>query len=352
VQLARLFSAGFDGTSPTDELLALVEAGLGGVVLFQRNVESPEQVLRLTSALKRAAHPRRLVVSIDQEGGRVARLRGAPWAPLPPMRLFGGAPRAEERVRLVAALLARELRAVGIDLDFAPVLDVDTNPANPVIGDRAFSRDPSVVARLGAIFIEEMQRGGVAACGKHFPGHGDTDIDSHLALPRVAHDAARLAEIELVPFRAAARAGVAALMTAHVVCEALDPTLPASLSRPAVRSLRDDVGFDGVIVSDDLEMGAVANRWPVPEAAARAIAAGCDHLLVCRQTSLVTDAIDRVSRALDAGALDSARASDAILRWETLADRFARPEQGTEGLAWLRSEAHAEKVARAVEGIG
>jgi len=348
VQLPRLFSAGFEGTTPPAELLALVEAGLGGVVLFKRNVESPEQLLQLVSLLKRAAHPRPLVVSIDQEGGRVARLRGQPWAPLPAMRVLGEASDAESRVRAVSALLARELRAVGIDLDFAPVLDVDTNPANPVIGDRSFSREPAVVARLGAIFVEELQRGGVAACGKHFPGHGDTDVDSHLALPRVAHPRQRLEQVEFVPFRAAVTAGAAALMTAHVVCEALDPDLPATLSPRAIRVLRDELDFDGAIVSDDLEMGAVANRWPMGEVAWRALAAGCDHLLVCRSLERLRLALDGVEEALRAGDLEEARVSEAVARWDALAHRFARPEPGHEGLAWLRSQSHRARIASAL----
>ena len=351
MQLARLFSAGFEGTVPPGDLLSLIDAGLGGVTLFQRNIESPEQLLQLVSVLKRAAHPRPLVVSIDQEGGRVARLRGKPWAPVPAMRVFGELAEAETRVRALAALLARELRAVGIDLDFAPVLDVDTNPANPVIGDRSFSRDPEVVARLGAIFIEEMQRGGVAACGKHFPGHGDTDIDSHLSLPRVTHTRARLDAVELVPFRAAARAGVAAMMTAHVLCDALDPEQPATISPTVLHALREEMDFDGVIVSDDLEMRAVAERWPPQESAWRAIAAGCDHVLVCRSLTLLRQGIDGVQRALDRGALESTRVSEAISRWDALAHRFARPEPGHEGLAWLRSQAHRERIAGALDGL-
>lgn len=351
MQLPRLFSAGFEGTTPSGELLALIDAGLAGVVLFQRNVESPEQLLQLVSVLKRAAHPRRLVVSVDQEGGRVARLRGRPWAPVPAMRVLGDAPDAETRVRASAALIARELRAVGIDLDFAPVLDVDTNPANPVIGDRSFSRDPGLVARLGSIFVEELQRGGVAACGKHFPGHGDTDSDSHLDLPRVSHPRARLDGVEFVPFRAAVGAGVAAVMTAHVVCEALDPALPATLSPAAIRVLRDELEFDGVVVSDDLEMRAVADRWPMGEVAWRALAAGCDHLLVCRSITALRQAIEGVESALDRGDLEGARVSEAVSRWDALADRFARPEPGHEGLAWLRSEAHRSRIAGALDGL-
>lgn len=351
MQIARLLTAGFEGTSPPGDLLSLLEAGLGGVILFQRNIESPEQLLRLIITLKRAAGDHPLVISIDQEGGRVARLKGHPWATIPPMRIFGEAENSESRVRALASLLARELRAVGIDLDFAPVLDVDTNPANPVIGDRSFSRDPQVVAALGAAFIEEMQRSGVAACGKHFPGHGDTDLDSHLALPRVSRSRERLDAVELTPFRAAVRSGVAAVMTAHVVCDALDPELPATLSPAALRVLREDLGFDGVIVSDDLEMRAVADRWTVGESAALALAAGCDHLLVCRRLDLARQALRGIGAALDSGRLEAGRVTEAIGRWDALAARYARPAPGTEGLAWLASGGHAARQSEVMEGL-
>jgi len=350
VQLPRLFTIGFDGLTATDQLLSLIEAGLGGVILFRRNIESPEQVLRLIGNLKRAAR-RPLVVSIDQEGGRVARLRGNPWAPVPAMRVFGEAAEAERRVRAVAALLARELRAVGIDLDFAPVLDVDTNPANPVIGDRSFSRDPLAVAELGAAFVEEMQRGGVAACGKHFPGHGDTDTDSHVDLPRLRRSRTDLERIELAPFRAAIEAGVAAVMTAHVVSDALDPDWPATLSPTAMHLLREGLAFHGVIVSDDLQMKAIADRWPIGEAAWRALAAGCDQLLVCENLTAAEQAIAGIAAALERGVLEEERVREAAARWDELAERYARPAAGTEGLAWLDSAGHRARIAEVLDGL-
>lgn len=352
MQLARLFSAGFDGSEAPGDLLSLIARGLGGVVLFRRNVESPEQVHRLVASLKRAAHPRPLIVSVDQEGGRVARLRGDPWAPIPPMRVFGSAADGVERATRLGALLARELRAVGIDLDFAPVLDVDTNPANPVIGDRSFSREPRRVADLGKAFIGALQNGGVAACGKHFPGHGDTEVDSHLLLPRVSHARERLERIEFVPFRAAIEAGVAAIMSAHVVCEAFDEALPATLSAPTLDHLRRQLNFDGVIVSDDLEMQALAGSWSMAEAAWRAIAAGCDHVLICSRTSQVPAAVERLERALASGEIAAERVREAIGRWDALARRFAAPAPGDEGLAWLRSKEHGELAAAVLPGDG
>ena len=168
--------------------------------------------------------------------------------------------------------LATELRAVGITLDYAPVLDIHTNPKNPIIGDRALAEDAEGVARLGTAIIESLQRHGVAACGKHFPGHGDTSVDSHLDLPLVEHPPDRIRRVELVPFRAAIKTGVAFIMTAHVLVPSLDEERPATLSRAIVQGmLRDELGFQGVILSDDLEMKAIAKSYPVPDAAVQAL---------------------------------------------------------------------------------
>ena len=234
----QLLFAGFEGVEPPPELAELVTQGrIGGVVLFSRNVRDPEQLQRLVDALhERAPAERPLSVAIDQEGGRVQRLR-QPWTEWPPMRSLGERDRTDD-TRALGRALARELADLRIDLDFAPVVDVDTNPDNPVIGDRSFASSPAAVARHGVALIEGLQAEGVAACAKHFPGHGDTSLDSHLALPRIDHDLARLREIELPPFRAAAEAGVASMMTAHVVISRLDPELPATLSPVALGNLR------------------------------------------------------------------------------------------------------------------
>jgi beta-N-acetylhexosaminidase len=259
-------------------------------------------------------------------------------------------------VRRTARAVGRELAAIGFDLDFAPVLDVDTNPANPVIGDRAFGTSADAVSRLAIPFALGLQDAGVLACGKHFPGHGDTHLDSHLALPTVAHDRARLDEVELPPFAAAARAGVRTMMTAHVVCTALDANVPATLSRRALEDvLRGELGFEGVLFSDDLEMKAVADRAPVEQTAVEAIAAGCDVLLVCRDE----DAQDRCHAALVREAERSpaflARCAEAAER--ALAARRAVPPTPAATLGALReavggaeSRAIADELARRLGG--
>jgi beta-N-acetylhexosaminidase len=225
-------------------------------------------------------------------------------------------------------------------------VDVDTNPANPVIGDRSFSRDAEAVGRLGAALAEGLQGEGVAACAKHFPGHGDTSQDSHRDLPRLPHALARLREVELRPFKALARAGVASVMTAHVVFEALDPRRPATLSPEVMRLLRDEVGFDGCAVSDDLEMKAVAEHFPLEEAAPGAVLAGVDALLVCHHAAVQHRAIDLVRRAVEDGRIPRARLADARRRVATLLGFAGPPPDPALARARLRTAAHLALAAR------
>ena len=338
LQAARCVFVGISGPSPTPEELELVGRGVGGVILFSRNVKEPAQVAELSRMLKQAA-PGPLLLSIDQEGGRVQRLRPPFWTGWPSMRRLG---RIDEQGGLLGLngtavaekmgrLMARELSACGIDLDYAPVLDVDTNPLNPVIGDRSFSRDPRRVARLGVAFARGLEQERVASCVKHFPGHGDTSQDSHLTLPRLAHDKRRLWEVELVPFVAAARAGLASVMTAHVRFEAFD-RLPATLSPVALDLLRKDVEFKGCCISDDLEMKAISQIWGVPDAAELAIDAGCDAVLVCHTLREQHDSIDAIARGARSGPLSRERLAEAAGRVEVL-QKFARPASGVDPMA-------------------
>jgi beta-N-acetylhexosaminidase len=226
----------------------------------------------------------------------------------------------------MGAALAHELRACGVRWDFAPVVDVDTNPANPVIGDRSFGDDPELVGRLGAAMIEGLQQGGVAACAKHFPGHGDTELDSHLELPAVDHSPARLAEVELPPFRAAIAAGVASIMTAHVVVRELDDRLPATLSPSVIAGLlREELGFDGVVVSDDLEMKAVARGWSPGEAAVLAAEAGCDLLPFCSLHDAQVEGVEALVRAAESGRLSWKAVEAAVGRIRDMKDRYLLP---------------------------
>jgi beta-N-acetylhexosaminidase len=250
---------------------------------------------------------------VDQEGGRVARLR-EPWTVWPPLRALGRAG-SEELARRMGESIAGELRSCGIGCDFAPVVDVDTNPANPIIGDRSFGEDPEAVGRLGAAFIAGLQGGGVAASAKHFPGHGDTDVDSHLDLPLVDHGLSRLEDVELRHFRHAVEAGVATVMTAHVLVRELDDRLPATLSpRVLGELLRGKLGYGGVVVSDDLEMKAVAKSSG--RASVLAAKAGCDLLLVCASAEAQVGALEGLVRARERDQIswDEMDASSARVR--------------------------------------
>jgi beta-N-acetylhexosaminidase len=316
----ELLVSGFEGTVLDAPLEAALRSGRrAGVILFRRNIESLEQVAALNARIARSAGDVPLLVSVDQEGGRVERLK-APFPELPPMRELGRAGDVR-RIEDAGQTVGRALAELGFTLDFAPVLDVDSNPDNPVIGDRAFSDDPAAVARLAGAFARGLAAGGVLACGKHFPGHGDTDTDSHLDLPFVRHDAARLRSVELAPF--AALAGeLPALMSAHVVYDALDPGVPATLShRIATELLRGELGFRGVLFSDDLEMRALADRYTVEEAAIGAIAAGCDVLLVCRDAELADRAHEALCREAERSDAFRARCEEAAARSRGLRGR-------------------------------
>jgi beta-N-acetylhexosaminidase len=289
---------GFEGTCLPAELEAALRAGeRAGVILFRRNLSLlPGALVELqalnASIARQTPADLPALIAIDEEGGRVARL-SPPALSLPPMRMLA---RLDDLGLLerVGSALGRQLRCLGLTLNFAPVVDVDTNPDNPVIGDRAFSHDPERVVLYAGAFLRGLRAGGIQSCLKHFPGHGDTLLDSHLALPTVAHGRGRLDAVEILPFRRLA-ALADSMMTAHVVYPELDPTQPATLSpRIADELLRAEIGFEGVLFSDDLEMQAIAGHTQLEDSAVRAIQAGCDLLLVCSDA----DAQQRVHRAL------------------------------------------------------
>ena len=313
------------GTTVPVELRSLTrEFDLGGVILFSRNIEAPEQVAELAAESERLGRTTPAWVSVDQEGGRVARLK-EPFTRWPPMATLGRAGNASEALaERFAKALAEELLAVGITLDYAPVLDIHTNPKNPVIGDRALAERAEDVAKLGRVIIRALQGAGLAACGKHFPGHGDTSTDSHFELPLVEHEPDRLRAIEFEPFRAAVAEKVAFIMTAHVLVPSLDEARPASLSPDIVQKLlRDELKFEGVILSDDLEMKAVSAKYDVPEAAVEAIRAGCDGLLICSgDIDLQGRTLEHLVRAVESGRIPAKRHDDAFARLERAKQRF------------------------------
>jgi beta-N-acetylhexosaminidase len=328
-QIGQLLMAGFNGPELPVELVELArEFSLGGVVFFARNVQEPVQVAEAAWQVRRLEPDADLApwVAVDQEGGRVARFK-RPFTEWPPMATLGRSADME-LVRRFATAIADELLAVGMTLDFAPVLDVFTNPLNRVIGDRALAGDAGTVAAMGSAIIETFQQAGLAACGKHFPGHGDTIADSHHDLPVAEHEASRLREVEFEPFRAAVRADAASLMTCHVVVPAFDEENPATLSAPVVEGLlRGELGYRGLVFTDDMEMKAIAARMPVPEAAVRAVQAGCDVVLVCSGNhDLQLATLEALVHAVEQEVLPYRRVEEALGRQRAAKQRFlARP---------------------------
>lgn len=312
---------GFEGTSVPESLRSFVrEAPPAGFILFARNIEEAAQVRELNRELHGllpAAMPP--LLSVDQEGGRVLRIRDTQW---PPMRWLGNAD-DPGLTHQVAQAMAGELAAMGFNLDWAPVADVDSNPANPIIGDRSFSPDPEVVARHVLAFLGGLHGAGLMGSVKHFPGHGDTSVDSHLDLPIVEKELPDLEQCELLPFRRAIEAGVEIVMTAHVVFPEWDEHNPATMSERILRGwLRDRLGHQGVVVSDDMEMGAVRGRYPLEHQLDLACRATVDLFLCCKSIDLQVEAWETLIKLQEQDPTHDRLSQDSMRRLLALRERF------------------------------
>ncbi|MCM3659940.1 beta-N-acetylhexosaminidase [Georgenia satyanarayanai] len=322
---------GFAGDSVPDWLVGLLGEGLGGVCLFASNITSSGGVRALTAQLRDAGPD--VVIAVDEEGGDVTRLWHHAGGSAQPGNAVLGRLDDEEVTACAARTLATELRAVGVTVTFGPVADVNSNPDNPVIGTRSFGTEPDLVARHVATWVRALQEGGVAACTKHFPGHGDTATDSHLTLPVVDRSAAELTTRELLPFAAAVRAGVEAVMTSHILLPRIDPHAPATMSAPVIDGLlRTDLGFEGVVVTDALDMAGASGRLGMAGAAVAALAAGADLLCLGAENTAaeVEEIVDAVTAAVREGRLSEERLSAACRRNRGLAGRYPAPADLTE----------------------
>ncbi len=343
----QLLVVGLPDTRLPSALAESLGAALrGGVILFRRNLPEVAAGWQLIQEILRAAPPELApLIAVDEEGGPVRRLP-LPFVGLPPMRLLG---RTEDPHLCYRAgsVVARQLAAIGFTCNFAPVLDVDSNPNNPVIGERSFGSDPRKVAHLAQSFALGMQDQGVMACGKHFPGHGDTHADSHRDLPVVSHARERLERVELLPFREAATTALAAVMTAHVRYPALDPEHCATLSPTIINGLlRHQYGFEGVVFSDDLEMRGVLIESGLEEAAVGAIRAGCDALLVCHDPLAAERVLDALVTTAEEEPEFSARIVESAVRFLTARRNFPpRPALTLSGLLQMLAQ---QPEARAV----
>ena len=334
-----ILQPGFTGAVPPDWLLRLIGEGLGAVGLFARNIESPGQLQALTSGLR--AEREDILVAVDEEGGDVTRLETRTGSSFPGNLALGAAD-DPSLTRSVARELGRRLAECGVNLDWAPCADVNSDPANPVIGVRSFGADPESVARHTAAYVEGLQSTGVAACTKHFPGHGDTRVDSHHDLPRIRVDLQTLQTRELVPFRAAVAAGTKAVMSAHILVPALDPDRPATLSRAALTGLlrapesEGGLGFDGLLLTDGMEMRAVSAAYGIERGSVLAVAAGADAICVGggpADEETVLRLRDALVRAVWTGALPEQRLAEAASRVRALAAWAARPDSRGESPA-------------------
>ncbi|GHD68650.1 beta-N-acetylhexosaminidase [Jeongeupia chitinilytica] len=365
-QIGQLLMAGFDGFVPSQGIERLIRArGIGGVILFRRNVESPVQVAALCRRLQQInaeVSEVPLLIGIDQEGGMVMRIEDG-MTPLPSALAYQAAGSVDD-CRELTRIGNAELAALGININFAPVLDVNNNPANPVIGVRAFGEDVDTVCRYGLAALDGIRAAGLAATVKHFPGHGDTDTDSHLGVPRVGHDRARLDAVELAPFRAAIAAGVDAVMSSHVAFPAVesDPDLPSTRSHSVLTGLlRAQLGFDGVVITDCLEMDAIA-KGPggTVGGAVDAFRAGADVLIISHREDRQQGFLDAMHAAVDAGDIDPARIGASVARilalkrrlpdWRTLPADPVPALRGESGLALAR-QVQKRAVRRHGSGI-
>ncbi|AVH56592.1 MULTISPECIES: glycoside hydrolase family 3 protein [Streptomyces] len=333
---------GFPGTTAPDWLLRRLGEGLASVGLFGRNIASPDQLAALTAQLR--AERDDVLVAIDEEGGDVTRLEVRTGSSFPGNHALGAVDDVE-LTREVAFALGRRLASCGVNLNWAPSADVNSNPGNPVIGVRSFGADADLVARHTAAYVTGLQAAGVAACTKHFPGHGDTAVDSHHAVPRIDAETSVLHSRELAPFRSAIAAGTRAVMSAHILVPALDPDRPATLSRRILTGvLREELGYDGLIVTDGMEMQAIAAAYGIERGSVLAIAAGADAICVgggLADDDTVRRLRDALVSAVRAGELPEERLADAARRVRELA-RWTAASSGADAGAGAAGVADRE----------
>lgn len=344
----KMILAGFEGKSlPYEVARTLRDEELLGVVLFRRNLGEVEEIAELNASIHATRPHHTPVIAVDQEGGRVQRIK-APFPHWPPM-LAVAAQEDADYVAQVGEAIGDELAALGFNLNFAPCVDIHTNDENPIIGDRAFGRDPESAARYAGAFAAGMIISGVSPCVKHFPGHGDTLTDSHLELPRLPLSLDELRRRELKPFRQLLGSGIPMVMTAHILFPELDEHLPATLSPKIIAELlRVEIGFDGVVISDDLNMKALADHWSIAEMVDLGLRAGIDLFLICEHTERQLELYEALVKLGESSALHRARMMQAAQRVERWHRDWIRPWVRTAPL-WddAQLQAHHALAARA-----
>ncbi|WP_409342291.1 beta-N-acetylhexosaminidase [Paenibacillus sp. MBLB4367] len=335
-KIGQLVIVGLEGKEADNQTLDMIfKHKVGGFILFKDNIASADQTSKLLNTLKaanasaNAAAP--LWLSVDQEGGRVNRLPAA-FAAIPTNRAIGQIGKTELSAE-IGARLAEEVSGLGFNMNYAPVLDVDSNPKNPVIGDRSFGPSADLVSRLGIATMQGIRSGGVVPVVKHFPGHGDTSVDSHRALPVVNKSKEELKKLELVPFARAIQDKAEAVMVAHILLPKLDESYPASLSKGVITDLlRGELGYDGVVITDDMTMGAVLQNYAIGEAAVRAVQAGADIVLVAHDNEKETEVLRTLKKNVEDGKLSMSRVDESVYRILKLKQAYKLADKPAERL--------------------
>lgn len=323
-KIGQMVTAGVEGYTLDENSIKLIEEHhVGGIIIFGKNVENSNQLLSLIDSIKEVNSKNRipLFISVDEEGGRVSRMPKE-IKKLPTNRRIGQMNNKELSYK-IGTILAEELNMFGFNMDFAPVLDINSNPKNPVIGDRAFGAELEIVRDLGIETMKGIQSGGIISVIKHFPGHGDTSVDSHIGLPTVEHDIERLNSLELVPFRDAIKDGADTVMVAHILLSKIDPDYPSSLSKTVITGiLREKLGFKGVVISDDMTMGAIVENYEIGNAAIKAINAGSDIVLVAHGYDNSLAVIISIKEAVTNGIISEERLNESVYRILSLKQKY------------------------------
>jgi len=323
-KIGQLVIVGLDGYKVDDNVREMIEEyHVGGFIIYKKNVETVEQLVNLTNTLKAANSVNKipLFISVDEEGGQVTRMPEG-IRKLPASGKLGEL-NDEKLAYEIGKLLGMELKYFGFNMNFAPVLDINSNPENPVIGKRAFGADEDIVSRLGIEAMKGIQSEGVISVVKHFPGHGDTSVDSHIGLPRVDHGLDRLRGFELVPFARAIENGADAIMVAHILFPQIDPNNPATLSSTIIGGiLKEEMGFEGLVVTDDMTMGAIIKNYSIGDAVVKSVLAGSDIVLVCHEYEYEVEAITAIREAVEEGLISTDRIDESVYKILKLKNKY------------------------------
>jgi len=347
-KIGQLMMVGVDGERFTSDMEDLIQKEkVGGIILLPKNISSAEQTMKLLNDLKNANEVNEipLFLSVDEEGGTISRLPDE-FDELPTTREIGKMNKPDFSLE-VGKFLAGQVKSLGYNMNMAPVLDVDSNLDNPVIGDRSFSSDPDIVASLGIATMKGMQEEQVIPVVKHFPGHGDTSVDSHSALPILEADMDRLNALELIPFKNAIDEGADAVMTAHILFPKIDSAHPATLSEKLVNGLlREQLGFEGVIITDDLTMGAIRTSYSAGQAAVRAFLAGHDILLICHEYDNYYMAIQAMKEAVTSGKIAEDRVDESVERILKLKEKYGLTDKPIESIDVKKRNAELKELMK------